>query len=341
MQTGSAGAVYVQTNDAVRNEVVAYRRGHDGALTQAGRFPTGGTGTGKAHLPSQGSLVLARAGELLLVANSGSDDVSVFRVGDSLVAADRVASGGERPTSIAVHEEHVYVLNAGGQANLAGFRLAADGKLGPIAGAAPLPDGSDPAQVAFSPDGTALIVTDRATNSIVTFPVDAEGRLGELSVQPSNGATPYGFDFAGDVMIVTEAFGGEVGAAAASSYRIADGSLATVTGSLPNTRSEVCWASATKDGRYVYVTNFGDGTISSYRIDADGSLDLLEPVAASTVLGSPGVRDEALTGDDRFLYALDADARQVFGWAVGDDGSLTPVGSADGLPATAAGLAAR
>jgi hypothetical protein len=30
----------------------------------------------------------------------------------------------------------------------------------------------------------------------------------------------------------------------------------------------------------------------------------------------------------------------VFGWRVGDDGSLTPVGASDRLPAPAAGLAA-
>ena len=96
---------------------------------------------------------------------------------------------------------------------------------------------------------------------------------------------------------------------------------------------------ASKDGRFVYVTNFGDGTISSYVIAADGSLELDDPVAATTVEGVKGVRDEALSRDGRFLYALDADAQRVFGWALEDDGSLTPVGSFDGLPATVAGLA--
>ncbi len=96
---------------------------------------------------------------------------------------------------------------------------------------------------------------------------------------------------------------------------------------------------ASKDGRFVYVTNFGDGTISRYVIAADGSLELDDPVAATTVEGVKGVRDEALSRDGRFLYALDADAQRVFGWALEDDGSLTPVGSFDGLPATVAGLA--
>ena len=56
--------------------------------------------------------------------------------------------------------------------------------------------------------------------------------------------------------------------------------------------------------------------------------------------GQTGLRDEDLSGDGRFLYAIDADSRRVFGWAVGAGGSLSPVGSWQGLPATVAGLAA-
>jgi hypothetical protein len=52
------------------------------------------------------------------------------------------------------------------------------------------------------------------------------------------------------------------------------------------------------------------------------------------------LRDEGLTGDGRFLYAIDADSRRIFGWAVGDGGTLSPVGSWEGVPGTVAGLAA-
>ena len=53
-----------------------------------------------------------------------------------------------------------------------------------------------------------------------------------------------------------------------------------------------------------------------------------------------GLRDEDLTGDGRTLYAIDADGGRIYGWAVGGDGSLDPIGSWGGLPATVAGLAA-
>jgi 6-phosphogluconolactonase (cycloisomerase 2 family) len=141
-------------------------------------------------------------------------------------------------------------------------------------------------------------------------------------------------------MIVTEAFGGAIGQAAASSYALAGSSLSPVSGSVGDTRSEVCWAVVTADGRFAYVTNFGDGTVSSYEIAGDGVLMLRDAVAASTRLGEKGVRDEVIARDGRHLYAIDADSRQLFGWEIRANGELSPVGAIDGLPETVAGLAA-
>ena len=185
-------------------------------------------------------------------------------------------------------------------------------------------------------------MTERGTDSISATPsTSAATPTGPTTIR-SSGKTPYGFDFTADgTMIVTEAFGGAVGAAAASSYALTDpGKLASVSGSVGDTRSEVCWAAVTNDGRFAYVTNFGDGTISSYAIGDDGSLDLRDAVAASTRLGEKGVRDEAITRDGRYLYAIDADAQKVFGWTVGATGELVPSGQFEGVPETVAGLAA-
>jgi 6-phosphogluconolactonase (cycloisomerase 2 family) len=333
--------VYVQTNDAERNEIIAFDRGGDGRLSLLGRYETGGRGTGKPHLASQSSVVLSDDGAWLLVVNAGSDELSLFAIEpDGLRLADRTASGGSTPTSIAVRGELVCALN-NGSPSISGFRLG-DGSLAPLDGSTRLLGAdADPAQIAFSPDGRTLVVTERGTNSISTFAVDARGYADGPETIPSSGATPYGFDFADGAVVVTEAFGGEIGKAAASSYTLGEpGRLAPVSPSVADTRSEVCWAAATRDGRFVYVTNFGDGTISSYSVGAGGSLELREPVAASTRLGEPGIRDEAISRDGRFLYAIDADAERVFGWSVGDDGRLELVGEFEGVPPTVAGLAA-
>jgi 6-phosphogluconolactonase len=337
----TAKAVYVQTNDATGNEVLAFERGADGALVLREAVATGGRGTGEPHLPSQSSIVLSPDGRRLLVVNAGSDELSLFAVQDgALDPSDRVASGGATPTSVAVSGDLVYVLN-NGTPNVVGFRIE-DGRLVELTGSSrPLSaDDADPAQVAFSPDGRTLVVTERGTDSISTYAIDERGYASGPTTIESAGQTPYGFDFTRDgVIIVTEAFGGAVGKAAASSYSLtAPGELTRVSGSVGDTRSEVCWATVTNDGRFAFVTNFGDGTISSYAITSDGRLELRDAIAGSTRLGQKGVRDEAITRDGRYLYAIDTDAQQVFGWTVGSDGGLTSIGAFDGVPATVAGL---
>ncbi len=341
--SGAAAAVYVQTNDATKNEVLVFERSAEGRLAPLGRFDTGGRGTGEPHLPSQSSIVLTEDGRQLLVVNAGSDDLSLFVVDDGgLRLTDRVASGGVTPTSVAVHDDVVYALN-NGTPNISGFRIDA-GSLVALEGSTRSlsADDADPAQISFNVDGGALVVTERGTDSISTYTVDEHGFAAGPATIKSTGKTPYGFDFTPDgALIVTEAFGGAVGAAAASSYSLSDGAqVSPLSGSVGDTRSEVCWAAVTSDGRFAYVTNFGDGTISSYEIAGGGSLVLRDAVAGSTRLGEKGIRDEAITRDGRYLYAIDADAQKLFGWTVGSDGELSSIGAFDGVPETVAGLAA-
>jgi len=285
-------AVYVQTNDATGNEVIAFSRTQDGALAPLGRYSTGGRGTGSPHLASAGSVVLSADGRWLLVVNAGSDELSLFAVQpDGLRLADRAGSDGSKPTSVA---------------------------------------------------GRVLIVTERGTDTISSYLIDERGYAQGPATVKSSGQTPYGFGLTADgSLIVSEAFGGAAGAAATSSYAVSGaGELTMLSGSVGDTRSEVCWVALTKDDRFAYVTNFGDGTVSCYEITADRSLRLHEPVAGSTRQGEKGIRDEAISGDGRYLYAIDADAQKLFGWAVGQGGQLTPVGEFGGVPGTVAGLAA-
>ena len=143
-----SAAVYVQTNDATENEVIMFSRAEDGALAPVGRSSTGGRGTGLPHLASAGSVVLGDDGRWLLVVNAGSDELSLFAVQpDGLRLADRVRSGGSKPTSVAVSGALVYVLN-NGTPNISGFNLT-DGKLTALAGSTRPLSGADadPAQI--------------------------------------------------------------------------------------------------------------------------------------------------------------------------------------------------
>src|SRR5206468_3363802 len=99
-----AGAVFVMTNGADRNEIIAYSRAANGALRTGSRFETGGRGSGGLidPLESQGSLILSQDHSLLFAVNAGSGTISAFVIGRSkLSLIDVVPSGGSEPNALA------------------------------------------------------------------------------------------------------------------------------------------------------------------------------------------------------------------------------------------------
>ncbi|MGH9406989.1 MAG: lactonase family protein [Terriglobia bacterium] len=341
---GHSGAVYVLTNQSTNNSVMVYSRAPDGGLSLSGSFSTGGkgVGTGADPLGSQGSLVLGRGHRLLFAVNAGSNSVSVFAVeGLKLHLLDKAPSGGQMPVSIAIHGRLLYVLNAGGTPNIKGFIIGPfTGHLFPLRGSRRmLPGGASaaPAEVAFSPDGSVLMVTEKGTSKIDTYSVNDDGYAENATTVNSNGATPFGFTFIHRGFAIVS----EAGPSALSSYEVdEDGDVELVTGSLGDGQKANCWVVATEGGRFAYTSNTGTGNISSYTVSADGVLSLLDATAGVTGTGSAPI-DMALSTDGRFLYVRDGLKNVVDGFRVEADGSLTPVGSASGVPADAQGIAAR
>jgi len=243
------------------------------------------------------------------------------------------------PVSIAIHDRLVYVLNAGGTPNIQGFFFkSSSGHLIHLPGSRRiLPGGasSSPAEVAFSPDGDALMVTEKGTNKLDTWIVNDDGFAESGMTTDSNGATPFGFTFVHNFAIVTEAT-----PSALSSYEVDDsGELELVTGSLGDTQAANCWVVVTRNHRYAYTTNTGSGTISSYVVSKDGTLRLLNAIAGNTGAGTAPI-DMALSNNSHFLYVREATKGMVDGFRVESDGSLTPIASASGVPAGAQGVAA-
>jgi len=333
----AAGSVYTTTNDATANAVLWYTRADDGALSLSGTFPTGGAGTG-AGLGSQGAVVLADEGRILLAVNAGSNEIASFRVRDSGLAwAANVASGGTTPISIAVHEDLVYVLNAGSGGTISGFWLGSRGGLTPIEGSTQtLSAGAAPAQVSFDPTGRVLVVTEKATSLIDTFTVGDDGIASAVTSYPSSGATPFGFAFDRKGHLIVS----EAAVAGLSSYAVsAAGVVTTISGSVLDGQGAACWVVVTKNGRLAYTSNAHDpfNDISSYAIGKDGSLTLLHANAASPGLGPT---DLAMNGNTHFFYVLASRGNLIAGYAVGADGSLSEVTMVGGLAASDVGLVA-
>ena len=349
-----SGAVYVLTNQ-VENTVAVFGRTSAGMLSPAGEFSTGGAGDPVAQpqdppsdpLASQGALVLSQGNQFLFAVNAGSNQISVLRISSSgLDLIDVVDSGGVRPISLAVHENLLYVLNEGGSPNITGFTVEDDGALTPLAGSTqPLigDTAADPAQVSFNPDGTLLVVTEKAGNRIDTYTVDDNGLASAPIENASSGMTPFGFAFNNPgFLVVSEAFGGAPSASAASSYSAEnDGVLSVISASVPNSQTAACWVAITNNGHSAFVSNTASGTISNYDVTSnDGSLTLINPIAAD---GGPdsALRDMALSNNSHFLYVQAAGGQEVRSFRVEHDGSLTLIDTDSGLPFGAQGIAAK
>ena len=331
------GAVYALANQASGNAVAIYARAADGSLTWTGSAPTGGLGAGSS-LGSQGALALSDDGRWLFAVNAGSNDVSAFEVSrGGLALASRVASGGVRPISLSVHGDVLYVLNAGGDGNISGFTFGADGVLTPLAGSTRALSGSavGPAQVAFSPDGRWLVVTEKTTSRLDVYAVGSAGVAGVAMTTPSAGGTPFGFGFGHqDELFVSEAAG------SASSYDIAaDGSLRVASGAVVTHQGAPCWAVVTKNGKFGYTANAQGGSISGFAIANDGAISLIDGDGRTAIVGGGNI-DLALSGNSRYLYQLNGD-RSISGFRIEADGHLTAAGRTAAMPSSTVGLVAR
>jgi 6-phosphogluconolactonase len=343
------GALYTMDNAAGGNHVLVFDRDETGGLTSAGTFATGGTGAG-AGLSSQGSIVLSRNSRWLFVCNPGSSEISVMAVSrNGLTVTDKVDSGGQMPLSLALRHNLLYVLNAGGglgdKDNITGF-IFADGKLIalPDSTRSLSADDTGPAQVSFTREGEALVVTERLTSLIDTFTVNDDGLSETHKLFQSAGATPFGFDVGRENrLFISEAQGGSPNASSASSYAVSeDGDLAIISGAVSTKQTAACWLIASRDGRFVYTGNAGSGSISGYRVAHDGSLELLDADGRTAVTGDGSHPvDMAQSRDGRFLYSLANGNGTLNAFRVKPNGSLEALSKVSGIPTSAAGLAGR
>lgn len=334
-------AVFVQTVETAGNHIVALRPGRNGSLTQVASYATGGTGavaTGAVvdPLASQAGLVYDEEHQVLLSVNSGSNSVSVFSVrGTRLTLRQTVASGGSFPASIAIHDDRVQVLNAGGAGSVVGFRLHGT-RLEPIAGGTrslglandPVPFFlTSPGQVGYSADGRFVVVTTKANNTILTFRVRDDGRLAPTPVvNAPTGAVPFAFEStrSGDLAVV------EAGSSSVTTYHVnRDGTLTSLS-SVVEGQKAPCWIA--RIGDRFYLGNTGSANLSAVRVDAAGQGSLVGPTGIVTTTGT-GPIDLAVAQNGRVLYSQQGGAHAVETFRVNGDGTLTSVGSITGLPA--------
>jgi DNA-binding beta-propeller fold protein YncE len=330
---GASHAVFVQTDNLSGNQVVAYDRAANGTLSLGGTYNTGGAGgqlLGSAvdHTASQGSLAYDPDNALLYAVNAGSNTVSVFSAhGDDLSLRQVIGSGGVFPVSVAVHGNLVYVLNALNGGSVQGF-VNFFGHLFPLPGsyrnlhlAIPSNENqfvSTPGQVAFSPDGSQLVVTTKASgNSIDVFRVGGFGELSPspvINVQPPS-TVPFAITFDAGHLVIANA-----GPSTVSTFTLnADGTLGLLD-AVGTGAAATCWVTAAQG--YLYASNAGSATVSGIQPAANGQLTLLSPATGT----DPGTVDASTSLGGQYLYVQTGGNGIVDEFQVNANGSLLEIG---------------
>jgi len=335
------GFLYIEGNELGTNNIHIFRQHPNGSLTLEGTVASGGSGSGAA-LGSQGALALSNHHRMLFAVNAGDNSVSAFRVRNngSLTITDTKSTSGTLPVSVCVHRNIVYVVNSGSD-NISGFMMDAVGDLNPIPGSIlPLSgNGVAPAQISFSPNGHYLYVTEKMTNTISVYEVDANGLATPGNSISSTGTTPFGFDFSrNSFMIVTNASGGIPNASSVTSYSgINTGNLNAINNEAPNNQSASCWVTMTAFERFAFVTNTGSDNISTYYVSPWGGLYLVD---GTTVATGDAPSDIVVAANNYYVYNINASSNTITRFHRTFLGGLVSDGITPGLPDFAAGLVA-
>jgi len=341
--SNAGGYLYTEGNEAGTNQIHIYKQHADGHLTHEGAVASGGAGNNMG-LGSQGALALSENNEWLFAVNAGGNSVSSFKVHNdgSLTLMDTKGSGGTTPVSLSIYHHYLYVVNSG-SSNINGYTVGAGGTLTAIANSnLPLSaNAAGPAQIAFSPNGEYLYVTEKMTNKITSFEVDVNGLATSDMSFPSTGVTPFGFSIARDnYMVVSNAnapggMGVPNGSSCTSYSGVNPGNLSAVNVAVANNQTAACWVATTKYGRFAYVANTGSDNISSYYVSPWGGIYVVHAAAANA---GDAPADIVVAANNYYVYNINGMSHSISGYHRAFLDDLVANGTTTGLPDFAAGL---
>jgi 6-phosphogluconolactonase (cycloisomerase 2 family) len=281
---------------------------------------------------------------VLYSVHGGRTLVSAFAVdapSGHLRLLNQMECGGTNPVDSALDPTERFLVVANyGSGNVAVLNVAADGALQEVAQIFPLPgktgphptqqDASRPHAVIFDPSGRFVIVPDKGFDCVFIFCFDAAaGRIAlNQSMMSRPGAAPRHCVFhpTMPVLYVNNELDSTV---AVYRWDTSQGKIEVVQviATVPpeflarNTTAEI---GASRDGRFLYVSNRGQDSIATFSVAAEsGQLRFL----GCTPSGGRRPRFFTLDASGRFLFAANQDSDNVVAFRVdAASGSLTRSG---------------
>lgn len=379
-QTNEAENKIINFRQGADGRLTEVQRLPTGGRGTGGYTPVTGEESSPDSLISSNSVIASRDKKYLFAVNAGNNTVSCFSIDadGTLKLSDVQGTGNDvsgksgTANSLAYNgaDGTLYVLHSFGPNHIRTF-TAMGGKLTlrPQTRSVNSPGSTDrvPTQLVLTPDNKYLIASVlfdarpgeaglvlAKDKTLVTFPIMMGGGLGDPVFNDAGGITPFANCFlngSSDTFVtVLAAESSAVVSTIGPNGIVASGKSAKIDTTIDGKvyePSEICWISVSEDNRYAFGTNFGYGTVSTFKIGPDGLAVRASTAARETGDGtfkglagvtSSGAGDNAVSG--RFLYQLYANARKLVSYAIGDDGRLTkttevpvPYNSTQGLAA--------
>jgi 6-phosphogluconolactonase (cycloisomerase 2 family) len=302
--------------------------------------------SGSPYNTNMGSMALAKdpVRSHIYIANSLSGDLSTFSMNATSGALTPLLG----PTTVEIGVDAIaidplaqfmYVVS-GNSANLWIFSIASSGALTPLSGTPILlsSSGVQSSSVLIDSSGKYLYVTASGSSSVLgsIFGFSrntTDGTLTPLGGFPLSvaGQSNHGvFDPSGNFLLITgnNVFG-TAGGLSIFSLNASTGSLTLVTGSPFQVRDDPAGVAVDASGKYAYVPNTADATISAFIVDS--STGTLTPVSGSpfpsggngSINGPLGIAADTA---GKFMYVCNA-SNDISAFSInGATGVLTPVG---------------
>jgi 6-phosphogluconolactonase len=181
--------------------------------------------------------------------------------------------------------------------------------------------GTMPSAMIMAPSGNALFIANSATNDISSYTVKSDGTLTAASGTQPAGNTPVSMamDSAGKFLFVANlGLQSNPASGTISVFSVQDAALTKVPGSpfptaapLASSGTGPSAVAVTPDGKFLYVANQFDATVTEYSVDASGTLTQEPSVGVGT---NPSAL--TITPDGGFLYVANAGSSNVSAFAI-------------------------
>lgn len=263
------------------------------------------------------------------VLNAGDDNITQFSLGSTgelTPLAIKTISTGAFPKAMTIDKIHqsIYVANWADN-TISQFQIGGAGELTEIAPA--IASGLFPQSLVLSLDSRFLYATNAIDGTISQYSIAGDGALTLFSTLPHIDA-PVNMVFSPsgkfayvinmnvseghEVIYVLSCSTDEVEVFAVGSQGQLTSQQVVTTGALP--------VALKITATHAYVVNLADSTVSTFKIQANGNLQILQQAVPA------GMQPESIdfSKDGKFAYVVDFVTDNIYQYVVGLEGQLTP-----------------